>query len=103
MIKNFRIFVNEELRIEKMDLKTLDALKINLLTRLNEYRTYILDNIEYNTQTNKIEYKNFDRIDIKVIIRELSNEFSEEVVRELNIETFLLKLKVQQLKDLQST
>ena len=92
MIKNFRIFVNEELRIEKMDLKTLDALKINLLTRLNEYRTYILANIEYNTQTNKIEYKNFDRIDIKVIIRELSNEFSEEVVRELNIETFLLKL-----------
>jgi len=92
MIKNFKVFVNEELRIEKMDLKTLDALKINLLTRLNEYRTYILANIEYNLLTNKIEYKNFDKIDIKVIIRELSNEFSEDVVKELNIETFLLKL-----------
>ena len=92
MIKNFNFFVNEELRIEKMDLKTLETLKINLLTRLNEYRTYILTNIEYNTQTNKIEYKDFDRIEIKVIIRELSNEFSEEVIRELNIETFLLKL-----------
>ncbi len=92
MIKNFINFLNEELRIEKMDLKTLDALKINLLTRLNEYRTYILANIEYNLSTNKIEYKNFDRIDIKVIIRELSNEFSEEVIKELNIETFLLKL-----------
>ena len=92
MIKNFRIFINEELRIDKMDLKTLDALKINLLTRLNEYRTYILANIEYNLLTNKIEYKDFDRIDIKVIIRELNNEFTEDVVKELNIETFLLKL-----------
>jgi len=92
MIKNFNFFVNEELRIENMDLKTLETFKINLLTRLNEYRTYILANIEYNLLTNKIEYKDFDRIDIKVIIRELSNEFSENVVKELNIETFLLKL-----------
>ena len=92
MIKNFNFFVNEELRIEKMDLKTLETFKINLLTRLNEYRTYILANIEYNLLTNKIEYKDFDIIDIKVIIRELSNEFSEDVVKELNIETFLLKL-----------
>jgi hypothetical protein len=92
MIKNFNFFVNEELRIDKMDLKTLETFKINLLTRLNEYRTYILANIEYNLLTNKIEYKDFDRIDIKVIIRELSNEFSENVVKELNIETFLLKL-----------
>jgi polyphosphate kinase 2 len=92
MIKNFNFFVNEELRIENMDLKTLETFKINLLTRLNEYRTYILANIEYNLLTNKIEYKDFDRIEIKVIIRELSNEFSEDVVKELNIETFLLKL-----------
>jgi len=92
MIKNFNFFVNEELRIENMDLKTLETFKINLLTRLNEYRTYILTNIEYNLLTNKIEYKDFDRIDTKVIIRELSNEFSENVVKELNIETFLLKL-----------
>jgi polyphosphate kinase 2 len=92
MIKNFNFFVNEELRIDKMDLKTLETFKINLLTRLNEYRTYILANIEYNLLTNKIEYKDFDRIEIKVIIRELSNEFSEDVVKELNIETFLLKL-----------
>jgi hypothetical protein len=69
MIKNFNFFVNEELRIEKMDLKTLETFKINLLTRLNEYRTYILANIEYNLLTNKIEYKDFDRIEIKVIIR----------------------------------
>jgi polyphosphate kinase 2 len=92
MVKKFNYFIKEELRIEKMDLRTLEMLKINLLTRLNEYRTYILANINYNTLTNKIEYKDFDRIDIKVIVRELSNEFSEEVIRELNIEAFLTKL-----------
>jgi polyphosphate kinase 2 len=66
--------------------------------RLGEYRTYILANIEYNFTTNKIEYKNFDRIDIKVIMRELVNEYTQEFVNELNIEAFLRK--VNQILDL---
>jgi polyphosphate kinase 2 len=66
--------------------------------RLGEYRTYILSNIEYNLTTNKIEYKNFDRIEIKVILRELSNEFTQDVVEELNIEAFLRK--INQILDL---
>jgi polyphosphate kinase 2 len=60
--------------------------------RLGEYRTYILANIEYNFTTNKVEYKNFDKIDIPVIIRELSNEFTTEVIEDLNIDSFLRKL-----------
>jgi hypothetical protein len=40
-----------------------------------------------NFTTNKIEYKNFDRIDIKVIMRELVNEYTQEFVNELNIDT----------------
>ena len=92
MIVNFTNFINEEIRIEQMDEKTLDSVKKNLMFRLGEYRTYILDNIVYNMRTNKIEFKNFEKIDIQVIIRELSNEFSKEVVEELNIESFLRKL-----------
>jgi len=84
--------INEELDIQKLDDNSINQLKINLLTRLGEYRTYILANIEYNTTTNKIEYKDFDRIDEKVIIRELTNEFSEEVIEVLNISAFLRKL-----------
>jgi polyphosphate kinase 2 len=97
MIK-FKNFINEEVKIEKMDDKTIDSLKRNLMFRLGEYRTYILSNIEYNLTTNKIEYKNFDRIEIKVILRELSNEFTQDVVEELNIEAFLRK--INQILDL---
>jgi polyphosphate kinase 2 len=82
----------EEIWIEDMDENSLKTLKQNLIFRLGEYRTYILSNIIYNFETNKVEYRSFDSIDIKVIIRELVNEFTEEVVSELNIESFLRKL-----------
>ena len=82
----------EEIWIEDMDEKSLKTLKQNLIFRIGEYRNYILSNIIYNFETNKVEYREFDSIDIKVIIRELVNEFTEEVVTELNIEAFLRKL-----------
>lgn len=90
--KKFFQFINEELRIDKMDEKTLIQLKNNLLDRLGEYRNYILTNIEYNIKTNKIEYKNFESIDIDIIIRELENEFTKEIIDDLNIVSFLRKL-----------
>ncbi len=92
MIFKFNSFISEELQIEKIDDKTLETLKVNLMHRLNEYRNSILDNIFYNMRTNKVEYKNFESIDITVIVRELSNEFSQEVVSDINIETFLRKI-----------
>jgi len=92
MITKFIKFLKEELRIEDMDSDSLKTLKQNLIFRLGEYRTYILENIVYNFETNKVEFKNFTSIDIRVMIRELSNEFTSEVVEELNIEPFLRKL-----------
>lgn len=92
MLKSFTKFINEELYIEDMDDKSVETLKQNLLFRLNEYRTFILSNINYNTLTNKVEYKEFDSIDTKIILRELTNEFTAEVVEELNLEAFLRKL-----------
>ena len=92
MLNKFNNFLKEELWIEDMDKNSVDTLKKNLQFRLNEYRTSILSNIVYNFETNKIEFKEFDSIDIKVIMRELVNEFTEEVVQELNIEAFLRKL-----------
>lgn len=91
MIVNFTKF-NEEISISTLDEKTLKAIVDNFKFRLNEYRTYILANIEYNLKTNKVEYKNFERIDIRVIMRELTNEFTTEFIQELNVETFLRKL-----------
>lgn len=95
MIQNFNNFIKEELRIDKLDEKTLNQLKRNLMQRLSEYKNAILSNIVYNLKTNKIEYKEtegveyFDLVDIKVILRELNNEFSEEVIKDLNMESFL--------------
>ena len=98
MIFNFNKFINEEISISKLDDATLEDTKNQLMYRLSEYRVYILANIHYNLLTNKIEYKNFDRIDIKVIMRELVNEYTQEFVNELNIEAFLRK--VNQILDL---
>jgi polyphosphate kinase 2 len=92
MLKKFSNFLKEELWIEDMDQNSVDTLKKNLLFRLNEYRTFILSNINYNFETNKVEYTDFNTIDIKIIIRELTNEFTQEVIEELNIEAFLRKL-----------
>jgi hypothetical protein len=75
MIHNFNNFINEELRIDKLDEKTLDQLKKNLMHRLSEYKTAILANIVYNMVTNKVEYKEtegveyFDLININIILR----------------------------------
>lgn len=82
----------EEVLIEDMEQKSIETLKTNLLFRFSEYKNYILANIIYNFTTNKVEYRDFDFIDIKIILRELNNEFSEEVIQELNIESFLRKL-----------
>ena len=87
-----RFKINEEVWIEDMDERSLSTLKQNLIFRLGEYRTYILANIIYNFETNKVEFRDFPTIDVKIVLRELTNEFTEEVVQELNIETFLRKL-----------
>lgn len=91
MILNFTKF-NEEISISTLDEKTLKATVDNFKFRLNEYRTYILANIEYNLKTNKVEYKNFEKVDIRVIMRELINEFTSDFIQEVNVEAFLRKL-----------
>jgi polyphosphate kinase 2 len=91
-LKTFNFFINEEISISTLDDATLKSTKENFMFILNEYRTYILANIEYNLKTNKVEYRNFDKIDIKVIMRELTNEYTAEFIQELNVETFLIKL-----------
>jgi polyphosphate kinase 2 len=98
--KSYLQFVNEELRIGKIDETSLSKLKENLLIKLREYKTYILSNVVYNLKTNKIEYKDFDTIDIPVIMRELDNEFTDEFIDELNIEQLLVKInQILELKE----
>ena len=98
MISNFHNFLSEKLKIEKMDADTLIKIKDNLVDRLNEYKESILSNIKYDIKTNKVSYEDFENIDISVMMRELRNEFTNDIVEELNIETFLRK--IHQILDL---
>lgn len=88
---NFSKFINEG--IEKIDPKTLTRIKDNLVARLDEYKEFILTNVLYDIKTNKISYaEDFDNIDINVMLRELRNEFTNDVVSDLNVESFLRKI-----------
>lgn len=99
MIRKFVNFINEELKMDKMDPASLGKIKENLVERLDEYKEYILSNIQYDIKTNKVIYDDdFENIDITVILRELRNEFTPELIEDFNIETFLRK--IHQIVDL---
>lgn len=91
-------FIKEELRIDKMNSEDLERIKIDLLKRIDEYKVFILNNIEYDLKTNKIVYKGFEEINVDLIVSELKKEFTAEVIEDLNIETLLQK--VNQLLEL---
>jgi len=99
MLKKFAKFIFEDLKVEDLDEKSLDQIKDNFLNRLTEYRTYILSSIVYDTNTEQLVFNNLEQIDIPVILRELNNEFTQEFIEELNVETFLRKVnQVLELK-----
>ena len=91
-LRKFLDFIKEELRIDKMDPENIEQIKRNILARLAEYKSSILDNIVYDFQTNKVEYKSFEKIEVDIIMRELNNEFTPEVIQDLNIDTLLRKI-----------
>lgn len=80
-----------EIKIEDLEPINLQTLKFNLLNRLKEYRTYILENIYI--EDNKVKYKNFQNIDIESIINQLNAEFTKEFIDQLNILSFLRRIK----------
>lgn len=80
-----------EIKIEDLEPINLETLKFNLLNRLKEYRTYILENIYI--EDNKVKYKNFQNIDIESILDQLNAEFTKEFIDQLNILSFLRRIK----------
>jgi polyphosphate kinase len=92
MLKRFLNFINEELNISDMDDNSIETLKSNLLFRLGELRDSVLNNIIYDFSTNKVEYNDFSEVDTRTILRQFKNEFTDEVVEEINIEAFLRKI-----------
>jgi polyphosphate kinase 2 len=66
----------------------VDKLKSNL----DEYKKSILDSIEYNYKTNKIEYKDFNNINISQVLSQLNTDIGKEIVEQFNVEAFLRKI-----------
>jgi polyphosphate kinase 2 len=84
---------NENFDFNKLSDEDMDIVKNKVIDALNQYRVGILDNIIYNTKTNKIEFKkDFKNIDINLLISKLNDEFGEDVIRELNVEALFRKL-----------
>jgi polyphosphate kinase 2 len=81
-VLDFLKFINERLEISE---NNLPIIKDNLVSRLIEYKNSILQYIDSD-----VEYDNL--FDSKTAIRELTNEFTEDVVRDLNLSTFLIKV-----------
>ena len=86
-IQKFIQFLSEEVRIDKMDPESVELIKKNLITRLVEYKNSILDNIIYDFSTNKVEYKEYNDINVNTIMSELNTDFTPEVIQDLIIDT----------------
>ncbi len=90
--------INEELNISKLSDQEFDKLVKKVIDNLDQYKNSILNNIEYNLKTNKIEYKEFDNINIEQMLSQLNSDLGKDIVGQFNIETFLRK--ISQILDL---
>jgi polyphosphate kinase 2 len=97
MLRYLRL-INEEINVNKLSSDKLKELVDKVINNLDDYKESILDNIEYNVKTNKVEYKDFQNINVDQILSQLKTDLGKEVVDQFNIETFLRKL--HQLLDL---
>jgi polyphosphate kinase 2 len=84
---------NEKFDFNKLSDEELDEVKKDLIKALEQLKFGILENIEYNTTTNRIEFKDdFKNIDVNFLIQTLNKEFGEDVIRELNVEALFRKI-----------
>lgn len=69
-----------------------ENIKTRLIDDLTMYKNSIIDSIEFNSKTGDIIYREFDHIDIKNVISQLSSDYSEDVVDQVNVESFFRKI-----------
>lgn len=104
-MKNFLNFIKEELR-GKISNTELEETKIILVSLLEEYKIWILENIKYDIKSNKISFNDFENIDVEQIVSELNTKIGYSFVSEFNVESFLrqihqvLELKKRETKKL---
>ena len=90
--------VHEELNLTKMSEAEFKITIDKIKKILEEYKFGILDNLQYNVKTNKVEYKDFENINVEDIVDQLNTEIGKDIIDQFNVETFLRK--VHQILDL---
>ena len=86
-VYKFNEFITERLKQDSMDPNTLKVLNQNLLIHLKEYKEYVLRNIFI--KDNQVYFENFERIEVRIILRELHNEFTKEFIESYKIKELL--------------
>jgi polyphosphate kinase 2 len=86
---------NEELEFN-LPTEYLKKIESEFISNLDQYKLHIIDNIK--SKDGKIFYRDFDNIDIDMILNQLNLKFGSEIVIYFNVETFLRK--IYQLLDL---
>ena len=78
-IKNYLEFLTERIRLNDIDVKNKKTTKYTFINKIEEYRK-------------SIKESNLDKLDIKIMLRELYNQFTEELIKDLNTEDFLKRV-----------
>jgi polyphosphate kinase len=91
ILRKYLTFINEANLPEN-----LEELKDKLTDELEQYKNFIISKIGW--KDNKVFYKDFENIDIEMILSDLKKKLGEEVVEIFNVEQFLRK--IHQILDL---
>lgn len=84
---------NEKYDFNKLSDSNLEDLRKDISKTLEDIKSSILDNIDYDIKTNKIKFNNdFKNIDVDLLLQELYNKFNEDMINELNVESLFRKI-----------
>ena len=82
-------YINE-VKISDVNKETLKTLKFNLTDRLEEYKESVLMNIEI--KNDEVKYLYFNKLDERIIKRELDNFLSKDFVEEIGVMEFIKEI-----------
>lgn len=74
-------YISEELSISELNHRHLNQYIENLTYRLKEYENYMVEDAD-----------NLKTIDVKIIFRELRNEFTEEFIKDIKLYSFIFNV-----------
>jgi polyphosphate kinase 2 len=83
----------EKYDFNKLSDEELDNVVGKLINNLNGLKDKLMELIKYNLRTNKLEFEEgFENINVKDELDLLKEEFGEDIIRELNVESLLRKI-----------